>query len=754
MDARALIARLRRHLTGRGPWWWVPLMYIAALAWIYRDLWWQDGRATAFGWDVPAAYGPNLEYLGRDLADGQLSWWNPYDKGGYAVVGDPECDRYNPLAALFIGISALTGGAWWLIHVKVLAYHLVAALCLHAYLRGRGLGHGGALVGGLALIASTPVLVHKASAVMWPLIWVPLAWLAIDRALAAPSWRRGALVGAALGLVVTAGSPPGWFYAALLIGPYGGWRLVAAMRAGGVDGRRLARAGLAATAVLAPLVLVVVVPLLDAIALSTRAGVDGGAFALDGSQAPAQVLPALLVPTAGKLEAYVGGVVLALGLAGLVVRPRADGGAPVWWCVTAAVGLVLVFGRTTPVLPLLVDWVPGFGRLRVPGRYKLVTAWAAAPLAALGLASLLAARDELRARRRVSIVLAALAALAVVLVLVVPQVPLPPHPRAKALGLVPVVLGAAAVVALLRAPARRLGLVVAAIAAVIVVDAPSFLHTPQSPPIADPQRPHDGEVELLAGLGDVSVRLPHLRRVRARRAGRHAPRSPLPRLPSVDQLSQRRYVDVLERAHRAGDPHRRQRALAPARAALPQRLGHQLRAARAPTATGASSPAPQPLPGRAPGTAGGVVRRGAGGVASRGAHRSAGSRARRRAPLRRRRARSRRGWRQPSSPPPRPSSVAGEIVGYGADRIVARVEAPAAGVVVLNELWDPSWRAWVDGRAAPVVRINLLRGVRCRPARTGSVAVRAAGDGHALLGGALAWLAALIALALELRRRT
>ena len=37
-----------------------------------------------------------------------------------------------------------------------------------------------------------------------------------------------------------------------------------------------------------------------------------------------------------------------------------------------------------------------------------------------------------------------------------------------------------------------------------------------------------------------------------------------------------------------------------------------------------------------------------------------------------------------------------------ADRVRLEAELDGAGVVVLADAWDPGWRAWVDGRPAPV----------------------------------------------------
>jgi len=57
-------------------------------------------------------------------------------------------------------------------------------------------------------------------------------------------------------------------------------------------------------------------------------------------------------------------------------------------------------------------------------------------------------------------------------------------------------------------------------------------------------------------------------------------------------------------------------------------------------------------------------------------------------------------------------AVAGALVSYDADEIRATVDAPRAGLVVLNELWYPGWHIEVDGVEQPMLRANyVMRGV-------------------------------------------
>jgi hypothetical protein len=47
------------------------------------------------------------------------------------------------------------------------------------------------------------------------------------------------------------------------------------------------------------------------------------------------------------------------------------------------------------------------------------------------------------------------------------------------------------------------------------------------------------------------------------------------------------------------------------------------------------------------------------------------------------------------------------VVELRADRVRLELPGASAGIVVLADAWDPGWRAWVDGRPAPVLQANV-----------------------------------------------
>jgi uncharacterized membrane protein YfhO len=85
-------------------------------------------------------------------------------------------------------------------------------------------------------------------------------------------------------------------------------------------------------------------------------------------------------------------------------------------------------------------------------------------------------------------------------------------------------------------------------------------------------------------------------------------------------------------------------------------------------------------------------------------------------------------------------------------RIRVSLDMRTAGLLVLADLWDPGWRAYLGGRAVPILRANhALRGVAV-PAGTGSLEFRYEPSGEAAglllcaigLPGVAAWFAAAV----------
>jgi hypothetical protein len=714
----------------------IPIGYAALVLLLYREIF----AGAWFGWDCIETYWPDLVHIQRTVASGHWPLWNPFDRGGYAFHADPQPGLLYPVTWLAVAVGWIAGSVPpWVIELKALLHHVLAGTLLHIYLRSRRLPVGAAIAGAVAWTVSLPLIIHKASNVEWPLVWIPLVWLGTDRLIeraAEPGWwRRAAALAAVVGCAGSAGSPPGMFYMLVAGAAYGLFRLVPALRAGvWPQVRGLVVASLLGAALLA----VVIVPGLAFSEASPRA-VRTLAYQLGGALPGGATLVGIVAPGLGKIDAYLGVGVLLAVVAALALRPRVDRGAPIFFAAFGAVCLLLAFGGQTPLLPFLVKHVPGFGYFREANRYKLLFALAFATAAGHGVGALASV-----ATRRAALTLAPPLVVLVALQLVLPRVD--GGAPASTLRMVGFAIAAAGLLAATtRWPVARLAL--ALLGAVDVAQIGSGF-------VANTERPPDHleDRRWLAGLADVTRDWRIFDEyVMEQRAGTRLGVRDFRGYPAGDPLEDARYQEVLRRASRNPElleafnvryvlhgPHHRNGLTKNYLAAAPgpphwRALDRQRFEALHPVPAVAWYGAVRVAPdlGRAvdallaseaqDGTRGYAVVEGAGGVG------------------------------RLAEAAPRPA-VAGRIVDYGVNRVAAEIDAPADGVVVVNEAAFPGWRVSVDGVRAEPLRVNvLLRGVVVAPGRHAVVWDYAPTTSLALYG---VWgAAALVLMGAAARRR-
>jgi hypothetical protein len=102
-------------------------------------------------------------------------------------------------------------------------------------------------------------------------------------------------------------------------------------------------------------------------------------------------------------------------------------------------------------------------------------------------------------------------------------------------------------------------------------------------------------------------------------------------------------------------------------------------------------------------------------------------------------------------PPVLPNStfapVDGRLVTYERSRLVIDIDAPAAGILVVNEAWSPAWRVSIDGSAAPLFRANyMLRSVVVPPGHHRIVLTYSRGYGVSIVLGVIEILVVIVLL--------
>lgn len=720
-------ARIAALLKTHAEWVWAPILYLVAVAYLYRQV---LGGDAGFGWDTIESYWPDLVYFSDSLRSGEWPLWNPYDRGGYPYSSDPQPGMYYPVQWLFAAIGIAVGDAGWkLIQLKMLLHHAIAGLCMHAFLRHRGLPKAAAVIGGVALIASHPWLIHKASNLLMPMVWTPLIWLATDRLLASPTWRRAAALAGAIYLAGSAGSPPGFFYVLVMATLYGAYRggevLYQLQKSGGLKHRlaRLAPALVGAAVLVFALLWVGLVPALELSEHTPRVKRDL-AYALSMPLPMWPSLKGLIVPTAGQVDAYCGILVLMLAASALLLRPTRDRGAPIFFAFASLFFLALSFGSDLPLLAFLVKHVPGFGLFRISSRYKCVFAPMFAALAAYGAANLLQAAPRFSRDTWKAIGVAATVSLLALYLLSANPLDanlLKRFPGA-ATPITLTLLSAGLLVGAVVHKARAASILVGVMPLLMLGDPERYWHHQQM--FLEKKVDHKEDLETIKDLEGV---LDHRYRIYdefelEQRPGSRLQVRDFRGYPSGDPLDFQRYRDVLAfaskspeileafnvryllhgRHHRSGKRSNRIKQDPTIRSS--QHFSK---------ATGSLREALHPAPivqwyagasfAKAPGVLQAVLES----ETDDGKRNYIVLEERERQHL------------APAllvqleaagkqAPPSRP----GTLLHFGSDRVEVSIDAPAAGIVVLNEVNYPGWQAYVDGEEATSFTANyLLRAV-------------------------------------------
>jgi hypothetical protein len=430
----------------------------------------------------------------------------------------------------------------------------------------------------------------------------------------------------------------------------------------------------------------------------------GRAFALALSLPMAPEFRGVFVRGAGLFELYMGATLVLLACVAIAVRPKFDRGAAIVLAVTALLGLVLAGGAYGKLLTFLVDHVPGFGMLRVPGRYKLLAAWSLAACAGYGVAAI----EEAKWRMRTSIVTGVMVVVAVICVIGWAH---PNSPKERpAWWSIPATLVPAALIltAAWIDKARQLALSALALCALLEVPLFTFV-PPDAAPASDRRQTHDRDAEVTAKLEGARDRWRiYDEFVLGERAGARLRLRDFRGYPALDPISLKRYVDVLDFTKRDAGilsdfnvrwllkrPHFRYGNTT----AFPT-MPHPEFESRNAWLWEAKHPAPlvQWLGAYA------VVAQREVLPSMRATLEPDGVR--------------RKAIVEPGTPLPpsgEPDARQGTLVSYEPDEIRFTIDAPRDGLVVLNEILFPGWEVSVDGAAATPVRANyLLRAVWVR----------------------------------------
>ena len=360
------------------------------------------------GGDVLAAAAIFEDYANEQMAAGHLPLWNPYIFSGMPFFDSMSWSAFvYPSYWLSFLLEKIPGVELPRLFFLFIHYQL-AGLGTFFYLRSRRIGHGGAVIGGIAFMLS-PHLVGLATighgGKILATAYIPLLLMAAQRLMEGADRRWIAILGLVGGLQFLARHVQISYYTWLAVLVLMVYYLVVRAREGEPWKKLGASVGsIAAGGVLSALLAaVLLIPLMNYSEFSTRAA-QGGGMGFDNavmwSLHPKELLTFLVPSFYGlanetywgtmpfqQVSHYTGYVVLCLAAVALVRRRDRSVGFLV---AVVIVGIVMAFGRHIgPVYKLIYNVLPGFRRFRVPAMSLILAQFSLAALAGYGASVLM-----------------------------------------------------------------------------------------------------------------------------------------------------------------------------------------------------------------------------------------------------------------------------------------------------------------------------------------------------------------------------
>lgn len=474
------------------------------------------------GGDLVSFLWPMYRFAARSIRTGVIPLWNPHLYSGAPFAADNQSGLFYPINLL---LFLVYGEPSYLVMEALVVFHiLLAGMGMLWLLRDLTLEWPSALFGAIAFALSDVFVTHIGNLNLnATAAWLPLLMLLTRRAylLRNAEWAVGA--GVVLAIAALAG------HAQMLLMLVFAWCIYLMIR--WVANLRCGWKGVLCTLGLATLILVIgmggaALMLLPARELMTHTGRSHLPYA-DASQysLPWRALIGLIAPGFygrgvhsfwGEWErvevGYLGVSAFALALlgAGLTVRsslarmyPQKDVQAVlVFFVVLVPLAFALALGRYTPLYYWLYLGVPGFSHIRAPARFVLLGDFGLAGLAAYALDQFQRDRVGPRFRRCVGMAGCVTACLCLAAgLLAAHEVPAERLGQARLSIVVAALLFMLTGMLVLVLPARRIGWVLASVLAVELIALGSTIEVEEN----DPTRGfgHSGIVEFLrsnAGL--------------------------------------------------------------------------------------------------------------------------------------------------------------------------------------------------------------------------------------------------------------
>ncbi len=364
----------------------MPVVYVLLTMTVFWRLWSPiHGAERSWKYDPPNEYWGDLIFQQDTLSEGQLAVWNPYDRAGFPVYGDPQPGLlYPPNWPLLLWGSFADNLEFGIASFKIILHWIFGAIGMHLLIRRFGSREPACYTAGILFSFTSPKLRYMGSALNWSVAWIPWVLLAIKWFAEKPSPRRAIVMGSSLAMVLLSGAPAVVLYTLILALPFGVYLMWGRLREHWKS-----------IAISAGVTLLWILPLmvsnLEQLPESVRQ-VRSYSFITDSVFSPGHLL-SFVVPRLGQGEnPYIGALAL-LGI-GLAIASRKHRGVAWLFMAVAAFSIAISFGGHAGFLPALSSAVSPFSMFRRAHRYLYITSAALAIVAGLGVANLIALEAE------------------------------------------------------------------------------------------------------------------------------------------------------------------------------------------------------------------------------------------------------------------------------------------------------------------------------------------------------------------------
>ncbi|MDP2659782.1 MAG: YfhO family protein [Dehalococcoidia bacterium] len=365
------------------------------------------------GGDLASFLYPVYSFAARNIQNGTIPLWNPYHFGGMPFAADMQTGIFYPINFIaFVLVRPFTYDA---MEGLAILHYFLASVFMYIYLRSLGIGRLGSFAAGLSFAFCGFAVAHLGHLNMLAsVVWLPLILYFFHKAFTRGSITSAIAAGAAYGVSILAGHVQMTLYLGLFIALYwlwghiSGWWSKGALRPRWLGSR--CTASLPVTMLVAfGLAAIQLLPSAELTNLSIRANISyaqSTEYAVTPLGLVTLIVPHFLGPDStdfwgikGNLTevyGYAGILVMLLAVLALVVRSRTLSWR--WFFAIASVlFLLLSLGQDTILQGWLYRFVPGFDKVRAPGRFLFFFDFGVAILAGFGLDALtrpLARRDR------------------------------------------------------------------------------------------------------------------------------------------------------------------------------------------------------------------------------------------------------------------------------------------------------------------------------------------------------------------------